>query len=322
MSTTMLAAIKEKYGECEITWVCGKGVYPILRYYPIQNLIPIDESKLLMGSTLVKIRTVLSLWKKLFGESFDLVVTAHSDKKYAVLTLPIRYKKKVFYNQLHGRKIPIPGRYQGDEYARLIMDDDNHAMKHWYPMAIPNIVKVPIEEFDQANKKIVVLAPGGAKNVMRENSCRRWPIEQYVILARKLISIGFMVAITGAESDAWVKSYFSTIPVVDFIGKTSLIDTFNIFSQADLVVTHDSGPLHLAILARATVIGLFGPTMPSVFTPHASNIHIIWNKNNLPCCPCYDGRNYADCEYNQCLHEITVADVLEKIMKIELIPKE
>ena len=317
MATTMLEAIKEKYGECEITWVCGNSVYPILRYYPIQHLLPIDESKLLIGNTIVKTMMVLSLWKKLFDKTFDLIVTAHSDKKYSILTLPIKSKKKVFFNQLHGRKVPIPGRYHGDEYARLITDYDNHTMKHWYPMVLPNLVPYSIKEFNQTNKKIVVLAPGGAKNTMRDDSCRRWPIEQYVKLARLLISAGFMVAITGAVSDAWVEPYFSKISIVDFIGKTSLIDTLNIFSQANLVVTHNSGPLHLAILVRSRVLGIFGPTMPCEKIPHSSNVHILWNINNLPCCPCYDGKNYADCKYNQCLHEITAEYVLEKVMEME-----
>ena len=317
MATTMLSAIKQKYGECEITWICGNSVYPILRFYPIQHLIPIDESKLLMGSHVEKVMTVLSLWKKLFGKSFDLVITAHSDKRYAALTLPVKAKRKKFFNQWHGRKIPIPGRYHGDEYARLVMDYDNHRMAHWYPMALPNIELSPIKEFCQINKKIIVLAPGGAKNIMRDDFCRRWPIEQYVDLARQLISVGFMVAITGAISDKWVEPYFSNVPIVDFIGKTSLIDTLNIFSQANLVVTHDSGPLHLAILVKATVLGIFGPTMPCEKVPHSSNIHILWNINKLPCCPCYDGKIYAECEYNQCLHEISVANVLDRIMKIE-----
>jgi heptosyltransferase-2 len=152
---------------------------------------------------------------------------------------------------------------------------------------------------------------------MRDNVCRRWPIGQYVNLARLLISSGFMVAITGAASDRWVEPYFSKMPIVDFIGKTSLIDTLNIYSQADLVVTHDSGPLHLAILVRSTVLGIFGPTVPCEKIPYSSNIHILWNKNSLPCCPCYDGKNYANCEYNQCLQEITAEYVLERVMEIE-----
>jgi heptosyltransferase-2 len=315
MATTMLEAIQNKYGDSDITWICGKNVFPILSKYSIQHLIPINETKVLMGSTVEKIFGVLSLWKQIAGKSYDLLIIAHSDYRYSLLTLPVIAKKRVCFNEVDGRKIPIPGRYHGNEYARLITNDENASMKQWYPLEIPNLNKSIIKNFIGKSRPIIVLAPGGAKNVMRDDILRRWPIEYYVKLAGKLIQTGYTVAITGAFSDKWIEPYFAKLDIISFVGKTNLMETLNIFEQVNMVITHDSGPLHLAILVHANVIGIFGPTMPSEKVPVADNIHVLWNTYQLACCPCYDAKKYADCTDNQCLKKITVEDVLRETEK-------
>ena len=317
MSTTMLSAIEEKYPGSHITWVCGQTVRPILEVYPIDELMSIDEKALLTGSQWDKMSQILSLWKRLAGRHYDLVVLAHSDARYRLLTWGIQGRRVVQFNAIGNHKIPVPGRYHGDEYARMILEVDDYAMEASYPPALPRDVSGLYPLVKKEGKPIIVLSPGGAKNTMRDDGCRRWPVEHYVSLAKKLLTQGYELVLTGATSDAWVEPYFEGLPLLNLVGQTNLLETLSVFTQADLLITHDSGPLHMAVVSRVPIIALFGPTMPQEKLPQADWIHVLWNPSKLPCCPCYDGKNYAPCDYNQCLEDIgpdTVVDLAKTLV--------
>ncbi len=157
----------------------------------------------------------------------------------------------------------------------------------------------------------IALAPGGAKNVMRDDALRRWPIEHYAKLAILLREKGYEVVITGAETDGWCSEYF--LGFENLIGKTGLLELIDFYKQCSLLITHDSGPMHLAKLSDCEVIALFGPTNPFERTGSPEKIHVIWGGKDLPCRPCYDGKNYPPCKSNICLKQITPEEVLELV---------
>jgi heptosyltransferase II len=158
-------------------------------------------------------------------------------------------------------------------------------------------------------RKRVALVPGGTKNVLRESALKRWPVDGYVTVARSLAADGCEVILVGDASDAWVRPSFAGVGVTDRIGLMTLPDTALFFTKCDLVISHDTGPMHLARLARTPVLALFGPTMPSQFLPENDRDTVIWGGEHLSCRPCYDGREFADCRDNQCMSSIS-ADVV------------
>ncbi|MGH7838029.1 MAG: glycosyltransferase family 9 protein, partial [Candidatus Binataceae bacterium] len=108
--------------------------------------------------------------------------------------------------------------------------------------------------------------------------------------------------------------------VLDLVGQTSLLDLLAIYGVSDGVITHDSGPLHLAILARAPTVALFGPTLPNHFVPKGMPVTVLWGGDDLACRPCFDGKAYAPCRDNRCIKQISVAQVvaaLEKLVNFE-----
>jgi heptosyltransferase-2 len=160
----------------------------------------------------------------------------------------------------------------------------------------------------------VVLVPGGARNVLRESGLRRWPVERYREIAERLIGAGRAVTLIGNADDAWVRPYFEGLTVRDEIGAHDLPGTLGILASADLVITHDTGPLHLARLARAPLLALFGPTMPAQFLVEDSRTEAIWGGAHLACRPCYDGREFAACTNNLCIKDISVVTVAERAL--------
>ena len=99
---------------------------------------------------------------------------------------------------------------------------------------------------------MVVLAPGGARNVLRDAPVRRWPVERYAIVARALIERGCEVALTGDEGDRWVLDAFAGVAIRDVVGRASLNETLKLLAAASLVVSLLFYGLILILLPRLT----------------------------------------------------------------------
>ena len=121
---------------------------------------------------------------------------------------------------------------------------------------------------------------------------------------------------TGGAGDEWVRESLGARDVVDWIGRTSLLDLIAVYGHCQLVITHDSGPLHLATLAGAPVLGLFGPTSPHEKVPPSGTVRVLWGGSDLACRPCYDGSSYAACTRNVCLEALDVDAVYQAAQRI------
>ena len=316
MALPMVEEIRKLDKDADITWICGKGVMPILEKFPIDHIIPIDEKKLLTGNKLQKISVVFKAWRKIAGRKYDVVALGHAARRYQLLTLLTR--KKIFrsFSHVMGQIWPIPGRHHTDEYVRLV-NPNNHK-----PIETARFPQVKLTSelqwrTEKNGKPIVVLAPGGAKNLLADDDLRRWPIENYVKLAKEMISNGYKVIIIGANSDKWLEKYFKDIAVINLVGKTTLVELIGIFQNADVIVTHDSGPLHLAGLTKIKMIAIFGPTNPQEKVPRRDNVFTVWHDKEFSCCPCYDGKYYAACKQNTCMMQIKPEEVF-KLLKERL----
>ncbi|HVZ80629.1 MAG TPA: glycosyltransferase family 9 protein [bacterium] len=309
MALSGVEAARDRWPNAHITWLCGRTVEPLLRVYGhVDEVIGVDDVGLLRGNLAEKIKVLIGVWARLFLRSFDLVVTGHSDRRYRWLSVTARAKERRGFDD---RLNLVPGRYHGDEYARLILGQDYPTGRLFRPAPLRPSLDPELEKAIPADgHPLIAFAPGGAKNILRDDSLRRWPVGHYAELAAKLLAGGYQVVLTGAESDRWILEYFKGLGVVDLVGKTTVTDLIAVYGKCRLVVTHDSGPMHLAALAGARVLALFGPTIPSEKVPLGGLVHSLWGGEELPCRPCYDGRNYAKCSRNICLEDIGVERVL------------
>jgi heptosyltransferase-2 len=208
----------------------------------------------------------------------------------------------------------VSERHHTAEYARILLDlPDEYRAENLAPLA-PNAL--PQNPLPRNGKTRIALVPGGARNMLREDPQRRWPLDSYVSLASLLLDCNYEVVLTGGPSDKWVEPNFEGLGVDNRIGEWSIPQTLAFYDSCNCVVTHDTGPLHLAGLTRCTLVGLFGPTPPSKFLPRRRGVTGLWGGERLACRPCFDGRGYAPCTWNGCMISITPQRVMVAVEEL------
>lgn len=318
MALPLITEIRRTHPDARITWLCGKIVAPILeRIEGIDELIQVDEKRLLTESNSARIREVLRIWKIMFFRKFDMLLYFYHSPLYKILTITSIIKKTLKFGKEKQKTsmLPVPGRHHSYEYIHVFKNGCGpEKLETIYPVF--RINKSNIKPYSARKNIRIVLACGGAKNPLRDDDFRRYPLTNYSKIGRLIVSRGWELILTGTESDSWVKDAFDGVAYIDLIGKQNLIEFVSFLSSVDLLVTHDSGPLHLADLAGCPVLGLFGPTMPEEKKSLQAASAYIWGGEHLSCRPCYDGKDYGSCSSNECLKSISPELVFEKLQRM------
>ena len=308
-----IPAVRSLYEqEFEIHWVCGRAVQPLLECYSWITLIPVNDREILLGDLVARAKHIASLWAKVGFVGYDLCATLYYDRRFQLLTLPIHARKKIALSRQSRATSLLAGRHHTDEYLRVLLGNQDNCQEQSTMPLRPDRMPDSLWRGKKAPRRIAIV-PGGTSNVLRQQVLRRWPMDRYVDLAERLIRRGWEVVLLGGPDDTWVKPHFQHVAVSDCIGRLSLPQVINVCDECDAVVSHDTGPLHLAGLSGACVVGIFGPTDPANFLPRRPSVVGIWGGQGFACRPCYDGRNFAPCQFNGCMHQVTTELVLREL---------
>jgi len=301
----------------KVDWVCGASVAPLLQLYPWINVLPVDDARLLRGSGPQRIAAVFSFWRRFGGRRYDVCATLYRDARYKWLALPVHARRKFLLSGATRETHLLPGRHHTDEYARILLahavspQPDGETPHQLSPIPIAGLPPNPLPL--AAGRPRIVLVAAGARNTMRDDALRRWPIDNYVELAAALLQRGCEVVLAGGPDDAWASPHFAHLPIADLTGKLTLLQMLALLDSATVTVTHDTGPLHLAGITSTAIVTIFGPTDPRGRLPQRANSVAIWGGEGFACRPCYDGRDYAPCTHNGCMTQVTAAMVLVEV---------
>ncbi len=295
-----------------VTWVVGKSAEPLVRAYSqATHIIALDDQNLLAGSSFKKAFLAAKTFFNFLGSRFDQILIAHSDPRYAWLVAGACGKKTRFFSPHSTLSPSTLSQHHSYAYFDLI--------KHFIPNEMPDpkgYLPTPRIFWKGAQSKKIALAPGGAKNLLADDPLRRWPLSHYRKLAERCLEQGWEVEIFGSDSDLWVLEAFQGLNVQSQLGKLKLLEFIDCLAERAVLITHDSGPLHLAGLAGIPVIGLFGPVPAQSRFPLNNPGQALELPTPLPCQPCYDGKKYADCTDNQCLKQLLPEVVFNKVRDI------
>jgi heptosyltransferase-1 len=153
-----------------------------------------------------------------------------------------------------------------------------------------------------------------AINPVAKWETKLWPNEKFAELADTLIDqYNMKIIFTGGIKDyPIIQAITSSMKgrAINFAGKTTLTELAALYDKATLVISTDTGPMHLGAAMGTPVVALFGPTASWRTGPYGPGHQIITAE--LECSPCFKRR----CETADCMNQISVDQVLNGAQKI------
>lgn len=143
---------------------------------------------------------------------------------------------------------------------------------------------------------------------------RRWGADRFRAVAAELAQKGYGIVVVGGALDLADAQTIAGESDLNLAGKTSLAETAAVLARSALLVSGDSGVLHIAVGLGIPTVSLFGPGRALKWAPRGEH-HIVINKG-LPCSPCTTFGTTPPCPCNaRCMQEITVAEVVTHCLK-------
>ena len=146
---------------------------------------------------------------------------------------------------------------------------------------------------------------------------KRWLAERFALTAQKLVrELGVKVVLIGGGSDRDLCAGIARTAgegVVDWSGKTSLNELLCLAGRLTILITNDSGPMHIAAGHGVATLAIFGPTTKELgFFPYGPGHRVL--ESELSCRPCgLHGRKKCPEGHFLCMRLITVSDVFEEV---------
>jgi len=137
-----------------------------------------------------------------------------------------------------------------------------------------------------------------------------WDEAKFAAVCDRIVKeLGLPVVFTGESPEGPIARIRSLMeaPSASAAGETSLRELAALYEKASVLLTTDSGPMHLAAAVGTPVVALFGPTSPERTGPYGEG-HVVIRKD-MDCSPCFR----KACETMECMKTIRVEEVFEAV---------
>jgi heptosyltransferase II len=164
-------------------------------------------------------------------------------------------------------------------------------------------------------KKLLGINPGASYG-----SAKRWEPEEFAKVATGLANQYDIVILGGTNEEGLavdIENHLIANNITNYqnlVGKTSISDLLSIIKSLDLMVTADSGPMHVAAAFKVPTVSIFGPTNDNE-TSQWLNLNSVILKKNLDCQPCM--KRTCPLSHNNCMRQIKACDVLDAIQSLD-----
>lgn len=244
----------------------------------------------------------LLLLPQLFAQNFDAICDLQNNRESRLIRQSLLPKK---YSSFDNHS-PIPA---GDRVSNAVK---NLGLNHSKPNFKPFSCSInPKYEFDKDSINIVINPAGYF-------SSRNWPSEYYFEWARELLKKNNKVqfVILGVDRVAsFAKEFTSRFPehTTNLVNKTSLYEAFSIIQKMDLMLTEDSGLMHMAWVSGIKTLAIFGSTRSEWSRPLGEHSFLL-DSSDLECGPCL----LPICKYGdtRCLTRYSPNFILEKTLDL------
>jgi len=300
-TSNLYRAVKKKHPEIEIHYLAGSLIKPLLEADSDIAEVIEAPSKFKLFSAETK-----ALINKLKKEKYDLALNLQPSLKTRLLVFFSGIKKQAVYKKTF--KIHAVKNFWQTGLKFFPDIEEIKDLKLYLPETYINNAK---ENLKNLKRPLVAVNAGG---MFSKRQGRAYPLDKWIELCRMLEEkYSASIIFTGVQEDKeFLEPLTSIKNSVNYIGKLSLAETCAVISQADLMISGDSGPLHAACALGVKSIGLYG-SMPSKRTGcYCSGINIVSKKQCVPCnrrkCRYLKGRKDI---YAPCMEEISIEEIIK-----------
>lgn len=327
-----LWSLRARFPDAHIAWLVEETAADVVLGHPALNRVLVAARKtwlhdLRRGRLLRTLSGFVRFVRHLRDTRYDLIIDFQGLLKSAMWVLLARGRRKAGFG---------PG-MEHAEYSYLALNEripavdmNQHAIDRSLlllkGLGVPSAgirytVPIPAEQDSQATALLQAceVLEGdrlAAINPMARWATKLWEPQFFAALAERLEHEGIRVVFTGGQSDKAAIdeiARFMTRPLRRLDGRTRLTTLAALYRRAQVVVTTDSGPMHLAAAVGTPVVALFGPTAPWRTGPYGPNHVII--RADLTCSPCFKKQCLTTAyEERACMKRLTVDDVAQAVL--------
>ncbi len=311
----MLMRLKQRYPESRVDVLAPPWTTGLLQAMPeVHNAIinPFPHGALRLGAR-------YHLGEELRGTRYDQAIVLPGSLKSALVPffahIPLRtgFLGEVRYGLLNDirelDKTALP--LMVERFAQLAEDKGSKIPR---PLANPRLeISTALRDSTlqklglMLDKPTAVFCPGA-----EYGPAKRWPAAYFAEIAQRLQRRGYAVWLIGSPKDKDVADKIIALGNSDcrnLCGGTDLMDAIALLSCAQLVISNDSGLMHLAAALDRPMLALFGSSSPQFTPPLSSQANVV--KLNLKCSPCF--KRECPLGHFDCMMQLTPDLVWEKL---------
>lgn len=300
--TPVFRGLKRRYPDARITLLVGSAASAEL----FANNPNVDETVIFdRRGEHRSARGLLDLWRRLRGGRFDLVINFQRSnlKSWFLASAAFPCRIIVYHKSRRAGVHAVEDHF--DTLLPLdIPRDDLHLDLFPGPEETGWVWRFRAE--NGLDGKTVV-----ALNLGASNRIKCWSPHGFAALADRLISLGIVPLLIGGgmETDlARQVQSMAAAPCPSLVGRVSVAQLGAVIRSCDLIVSGDTGALHMATAVGTPVIGLFGAIDPRRTGPVGEG-HRVISHPEVPCVPC-NAKKCKNPVYLECMEKITVDEVL------------
>lgn len=262
-TTIIPKAIKNKYPDYEIHYLTQNEIAPVLDNNPyIDKVIPLITKKKKDN------KYIFELGCELFKEHYDIVFCLTNALRNMILSIMCLPKQIVL---------------KSADKQSWVENFFNTAKKVFKNIELPESLTLGVSSsadekvksyIEKYPKPYTIIVPGGGTDENRKG--RIWNINNWKILTEKiLLEYGGTIFVCGEKTERKFHQQLEDDNVVVTSGDFNLGESSALLSKADLVISGDTGPIHIASAHDVNTLALLGSTSPDKIKPYGKNGYYI-----------------------------------------------
>jgi len=315
----IVRALRDRYPQAHIAWIVKRGCRDVIAGNPwIDEVIIYERERWgTLRNLFSTVKEVFLFAREIRSRKFDVVVDLQGLFYTGVITyfsgarLRVGFRNaREFAHLFYNRKVSVPtmNMHAINRYFLLAEALDAHGRIPDFMIAISEDDRKYVQDFLTRSGLKDDDTPLIAINPSARWITKQWQMEKFAELSDTLARhMNATIVLIGSSADKEMVERLiermRTTPI-NATGRTSLKQLVELLRRMDLVISNDTGPMHIACAVGTPVLGLFGPTDPRRTGPFGFGHAII--RKDIFCSPCFKKK----CSDLICMDLLTIQDVL------------